>query len=199
MADLHRSVPQGKTPEALAAWIKDNAIETKTHISRIELDDDVIRELESKSSKASRAIDRLEKVKEEFMEYLNKGTPTEAPESALDEPKRLPKDITIPPTKGLKELRANREYADTQLENGYKEEAIEVYMIPYPEESLIVGVTIEGEEFETGEYTREMSIDEINKHKPLIRGEKPKKEKKEKVEQESFFDKEGITDQDIDL
>lgn len=195
MADLHRCLPQTKTPEALAAWIKENAIETKPHIQRIDLDEYVIAELQAKSSNASRAVDRLEKVKKDFNDILNNGTPTEGAESALEEPKHMPFDVTIPPTKGLKALRANREYADTQLENGYKEETTDVYLIPFPEESMIVGVTIEGEEFETGEYTREMSIEEVNQHKPLLKVDKKPKPAKEPKEKRNFMD----DDQEVDL
>jgi len=179
---LHRCLPQTFTPENLAKWIQDNAAETIIHTEKIELEEEQVQELEKQSSLASRAIDRLENIKEKFMEVLNGGTPDV----------EAPFDITIPPTKGLKVLKANRKFADMQIEQGYKEEETQVFVIPYPEDSLMVGVTIEGEEF--SQYTKEMSIEQINQHKPIL-----KKDKKKKKEEDSFMEDETTSALELDL
>jgi hypothetical protein len=148
---LHHACPQTYTPENLAQWITENQKATITHVDKIPLTDEEITELEHKSSVASRAIDRLNDVLAEFKEYIQNGT-------EFDGEEYQPKDITIPPTKGMKELKANREFADGILERGYNEETTEVYIIPYPDESLMVAVDIEG--FECWEYTKKMTATE---------------------------------------
>ena len=161
----HQALPQTMTPEALAEWIKNNHDgDIVNHIEKTELDEQMVKELEHKSSLASRAIDRLEAVKKEFMDILTNGTPNE----------EEPFDVTIPPTKGLKILKANREFADKQLENGYSEETIPLYMIPYPEESQMLAFDIEGNEWP--EYTKDMTDDQVNKHKPMLKKSKKQKE-----------------------
>jgi hypothetical protein len=180
------------TPENLAEWIKENADDDFVHIEKIEIDDDKKSELEHKSSAASRAIDRLEAVKKDFMDIIKEGTPDE----------EEPFDITIPPTKGMKILKANRAFADKQIENGFEEVNHQLYRIPYPEEGLMVAVDIEG--FEWPEFTNEMTTDQVNKFKPMLR-----KEKKEKPEgkQVNFMDEpalppgnpSGNPDQALDL
>src|SRR5690606_21525793 len=164
----HSCCPQSMTPENLAHWIQETNIDTTTHIERIELDEETTRDLEKKSSLASRAIDRLEAVKKEFMDILTNGTHSEPGEMPGDDPEYQPYDVTIPPTKGLKALKANRQFADKQLEEGYKEENTEVFLIPWPEESMVIGVDIEGEEFGEGQYSRSMTSDEENSIKPML-------------------------------
>jgi hypothetical protein len=180
----HRSLPQTMTPENLAQWIKENAAETFEHTEKIDLEEDVVHELERQSSLASRAIDRLEKLKKSFVDTIKNGTPS--PDN--------PVDFTIYPTKGTNVLKANREFADKQLEQGYKEEITSIYMIPYPEDSLMVAVDIQG--FEWPEYTKEMTIEQINKHKPILRVDKKKKEDNGQMS----FMSDGPTDEsDLDL
>lgn len=179
---LHRCLPQTLTPENLAKWITDNGKNEFTHIEKTDLDEEAIHELERKSSMASRAIDDLEDLKKQFMTYLKEGTPPiggDGPNSH----EHGPLDITIPPTKGLKELKANRQFADKQLKAGHSEDEIQIWFIPYPEDDLMVAVDIEGNEWP--EYTRRMSIEEINGNKPLLRETKPKGKKKA---EESFMD-----------
>jgi len=171
----HLCLPQTMTTGNLAEWIKANATEVIEHVEKTELDEDQVHELEKKSSLASRAIDRLEIIKKEFMEVLTEGTPDE----------EEPVDITINPTKGFKILKANRAFADKQLEQGFTELAVPLYMIPYPEESEMVAVDIEGNHWP--EFTKEMTSDQINQHKPMLKREK--KEKKVKA-QTSFIDEE---------
>jgi hypothetical protein len=194
----HYSVPATLTYENLADWIKDQAIgEPTIHVEKIKLDEDIIHELEAQSSLASRSIDRLEKVKKEFMDYLKEGTPSDIPAELGDDPQRQPISITIPPTKGLKALKANREYADKQIEDGFKEESIEVYLIPYPESSMIFGVTITGEEAANGQYNREMTIEEVNQHMPMLKVPKDKKKKKDKGQMDLMS--EPVSESDLDL
>ena len=187
LQEKHRSVPQTMTPEMLAQWIKDNAKETVEHVEKVELDEETVHDLEKKSSLASRAIDRLEDIKKTFMDVLKDGTPD----------RDMPYDVTIPPTAGLKILKANRAFADKQLEQGFREDNTTVYMIPYPEDSLMVGVDIEG--YEWPQYTRQMTIEEINQNKPMLRKEKPKKEKKSVVKDEDSFMEEESGEEHITL
>lgn len=180
----HPSLPKTLTPEMLGQWIVENAIETLDHVEKINLDEEQVHELEKKSSLASRAIDRLEEIKKTFMDVLKDGTPD----------REMPFDVTVPPTAGLKILKANRAFADKQLEQGYREEVTTLYMIPYPEDSLMVAVDITGEEWP--DFGKQMSIEQINQHKPMLK--KPK-EKKAKSEQTSFLEEEEETTTDLDL
>lgn len=181
----HPCIPTTLTPESLAKWITDNSVETIVHIEKTDLSEEARLELQEKSSLASRAMDRLEDIKKAFNDYIKEGTPGVDDDGVPNEPVT----ITIPPTKGMKALKANRHFADQQIENGYTEESINIYMIPYPEESKMVGIDIEGCEWP--EKTREMSTEEINKHKPML--------KKEKIKKDSSFLEESTSDLELDL
>ncbi len=159
---IHPSIPQTLTPENLATWIEKNHDRKFQHIEKTELTEDVIRDLEHKSSLASRAIDRLNEVKDSFMETLKNGTPDQ----------EKPEDITIPPTKGLKALTANREWADKQLEQGFSEEIIDIYMVPDPENSRMLALDIEGKEWE--EFSVDMTEEDHKKYGKLFAKEKKK-------------------------
>lgn len=169
----HASIPQSLTPENLATWILDNKDSTFQHIEKTELTEETVRDYEHKSSLASRAIDRLNEVKNNFMEILKNGTPD------LEKPV----DVTIPPTKGLKVLTANREFADKQLEQGFSEEIIDIYMLPDPENGRMVAMDIEGKEYEN--YSTDMSEDEHKKFGKLFKKEKKVKKVKGAVEGET--------------
>lgn len=182
----HLCLPQTMTTEALAKWITDNAIETINHIDKVELEEEQVHELEKKSSLASRAIDRLEEKKKEFMDVLKEGTPD--PE--------MPWDITVPPTAGLKILKANRAFADKQLEQGFREDTTVLYMIPYPEDSQMVAVDVTG--FEWPEFTKDMTPDQINQHKPMLKKEKkPKKDSNQTTFMEDVDDEEITSSLDL--
>jgi hypothetical protein len=188
---LHSCVPQSMTPEALAKWIQENQIDTQIYVKKIPLDEETTHELEKQSALASRAIMRLDDLKKEITETLNEGTPCSIPEDSTEDPQHQPKDFTIPPTKGYKALKKNLEYANKQLEEGCKEEEIEVFMIPNPETSMVIGVDITGEEFfdeNDRNYSRQMTDDEVNNIAPMLRVEKPTKKKKEKPEKMSFME-----------
>lgn len=186
----HPCIPVTLTVENRAQWIKDNAIETIEHIEKTELDEEQIIELQAKSSLASRGLDRLEEVKKEFLDYLKEGTP------AMDGDYQ-PIAITIPPTKGTKALKANRAFADKQLENGFKEENVTIYIIPFPEDSLMVALDIEGNEWP--QFTKDMTMDQINQHKPMLK--RDKKEKVEKKKEDNFMEdeEEEISSEDLNL
>lgn len=158
----HPSVPSTLTPENLASWIEKNHDRKFQHVEKTDLTEETVRELEHKSSLASRAIDRLNDVKDTFMEILNNGTP---------DPEK-PEDVTIPMTKGLKVLKANREWADKQLEQGYSEDTIDIYMVPDPENSRMLALDIEGKEWE--EFSVDMTEEEHKKYGKLFTKEKKK-------------------------
>jgi hypothetical protein len=94
--------------------------------------------------------------------YIKKGT-------AFDGEKHLPHDITIPPTKGVDALKSNRQIADDIVERGYNEDVTVIYMVPNPEDSQMVAVTIEGHE--VTDYTRAMTQDEDKSYGKLFRKE----------------------------
>lgn len=166
---IHKSLPTTLTPERLAEWINSNSQELKVDRKEIPLTKEEIHDLEHKSSSASRAIDKLNNRLSEIKLLLKKGTPE------IDGI-RKPVDITIPPTKGLDTLTANREWADSILEQGYRVEETTLYMIPWPEESRMVCVDIEGREWP--HYTRTMTTVEVNQHKPLLKSGSGKKNAK---------------------
>lgn len=147
----HRCCPETYTAEQLGKWIEQNQKSVRTHIDKIPLTPEEVSDLEHKSSLASRAIDRLEEVADEFKAFIQGGTP-------YDGEKHLPQDVTIPPTKGMKELKANRAHADGILEKGYNEEETTIYIIPFPDEKTMVAVDIEGQEWP--DYTKAMTESE---------------------------------------
>lgn len=166
----HKCLPKGKTPEQLAQIIKDYSAEDPIqHTEKIPLSPERIQELEHKSSAASRALDQLNKVKETFMNFLKNGT-TVNPNSDAKAPEFMPETVTIPPTKGIKILTANREYADALISDGCETIVTPVYLIPWADQSKMVAVDIEGNEFEG--YTRDMTAEEQERFEGLFRKDK---------------------------
>lgn len=168
----HLCCPQTMTKENLGQWIEQNSKHSFKHEEKVDLTEEEIREFEHKSSAASRALDRLKAVEDDFKYHLKKGTPTLG---GITEPYT----VTIPPTKGTDVLKANREHADKILEDGYQTIYTHLYTIPYPEESTMVVVTIEGDEWPM--YTKPMSKDQKAMYGELFyKGAdgKPKKMKK---------------------
>lgn len=158
----HACVPATMTPEALGDWIMTQKVDQQNHVEKIPLTEDEITQFEHDSSLASRAIDKLMEVKKYFDNSLKKGTPYDkATES------HKPLSITIPPTRGLDALKSNREHADAQIVKGCKEEITELYLIPFPEKSRMIMVNIVGVEWP--DYSRDMTADEIQQYKPLLR------------------------------
>lgn len=173
---MHPALPQTMTPENLAQWITDNAIEKLTHTEKTEHTEEYIAELEHKSSVASRALDQLKDVEKIFKNYLKNGTPVNEGLEGNEEAEHLPVTITIPPTKGSKVLTANREWADKLILAGFTGEDIEIFLIPFPEEKRVIAFNSEGEEYEG--YSRDMTLAEVNAFGQLFAGEKEKSKKK---------------------
>lgn len=144
----HRCCPETYTAEQLGQWIEQNQKSVRTHIDKIPLTPEEVHELEKASSLASRGIDRLDEAMALFKHYYKKGTP-------FDGEKFLPQDVTVPPSKGVDALKANRAYADNILEKGYNEEETRIYIIPFPDEKTMVAVDIEGQEWP--DYTKAMT------------------------------------------
>lgn len=155
---LHLCLPQAMTAESLAVWIETNQIEKKTHEERFDLTEKEIAAFEHASSVASRAIDKIEGQLAYIKGLLKDGITETVP-------------IKIEPTPGLKILNANREYADQQIELGYRTETTDVYGIPYPETKKIVFVDIEGNHYEQHDYR--MNPHQIEKYgQPLFEQKK---------------------------
>lgn len=137
---MHLALPQNTmTKENLAKWITENSIEQKTHEEHVDYTDAEIAQFEHESSLASRAIDRLSDIMDKFKSAINDGTPE-------------PRDFTVPETKGLKVLKANREFADGQIEIGYRVVPTQLYGIPHGATSKIVFFDIEAGHWEQYDY-----------------------------------------------
>lgn len=161
----HHSLPMTMTPEQLADYIRSNRVDTVNHVEKINLTDGEKAKLAMESSLASRAIVRLENLLKEFSTIIKKGTPWDM--NVGEDGDHRPITFTIPPSKGLEKLKANRLFADDQIEKGYREEITPIYFIPYPEYEKMVAVDIEGNEWSN--YSRQMSKDEVRQHgKPIL-------------------------------
>lgn len=160
----HSSLPEFMTIEQLADYIRSNKVDTVNHVEKIPLTEEEIQTLAMESSLASRAIDRLETVKKYFESFLKKGTPWDS-----NTEDHRPITVTIPATKGVEKLKANRKYADDQIAQGYREDITSVYLLPWPEKERMVAVDINGVEWTT--YSRGMSGDEVKQHgRPILKG-----------------------------
>lgn len=163
---LHPILPSTFTKENLAAWLTENCVEKKIHVEEKDLTADDISEFEHKSSAASRAMDDLEDLKKQFNDTISKGTED-------------PVDFTIPPTKGLKTLEANRKYADKCIKDGVSKQDVELYGVPWPEENKIIFFDIEGKEYEGHE--RNMNpVEEEQFDQPILKAAKEGKKEKKK-------------------
>jgi hypothetical protein len=162
----HPCVPQTMTPENLAQWITTQKVDNRKHVEEIPLTEEEIATFEHDSSLASRSIDTLKEVEKHFKNLLKKGTPYDRATEL-----HKPATVTIPPTKGQDALTANREYADAQIKSGVKQDITDLYLIPYPETSRMIMVNIVGVEWP--DYSRDMTPDELNQYKPLLKMTKP--------------------------
>jgi hypothetical protein len=161
----HHSLPQTMTPEQLADYIQSNRIETKNHVEKFPLTEEEKRDLAVKSSLASRAILRLENLLKEVSKLIKKGTPWNTDLGTDGD--HVPVPITIPPTAGIDVLKSNRQYADDQIEKGYREDVTPIYFVPWPEYEKILAVCIEGKEW--SQYSRDMTPQEVKQHgKPIL-------------------------------
>src|SRR5690606_8032962 len=91
-------------------------------------------------------------------------------------------DFTIPPTKGTKVLIKNIEHYSQMLDKGYKEEPTSIYVIPNPEEKMMVAVDIEGQEW--GEYSRAMTDELVQKYGAMFAKEEKGEDAEEQEEEE---------------
>jgi len=108
---------------------------------------------------ASRAIDRLTDLLDGFKSAVNDGN--------LE-----PRDFTVPETKGLKVLKANREFADGQIEIGYKVLPTQLYGIPCNNNGKICFFDIESSHWE--QYDYKMNPFQEEKYgSPLFKEEEP--------------------------
>lgn len=157
---MHLALPQKQmTKEQLAQWLTENRIEEKCHEEHVDYTDAEIAEFEHQSSLASRAIDRLTIIAESFKKALNEGTVE-------------PQNFTVPETKGLKVLKANREYADGQIERGYQIVPTQLYGLPCTANGKICFFDIMGEHWE--QYDYKMNPFQEEKYgSPLFKEEEP--------------------------
>lgn len=137
---MHLALPQKTmTKENLAKWLTENSIESKVHEEKVDYTKEEIAAFEHDSSVASRAIDRLQDLLDSFKSAVNDGN--------LE-----PKDFTVPETKGLKVLKANREFADGQIEIGHRIIPTDLYGIPCSSNGKICFFDIEANHFEQHDY-----------------------------------------------
>lgn len=161
----HELCPSTMTVENLADWIRSNRVDSHNHTEKFPLTDDEKKELALKSSSAGQAISRLKKLQDYVNKLIKKGTPWET--SRGENGDHRPVDVTVPPTAGIDVLEANRQYADDQIEKGYREEITTIYMMPWPEYEKMVAIDIEGNEWSN--YSRMMTKDEVRQHgKPIL-------------------------------
>jgi len=155
---MHLALPtKTMTKENLAQWITENSIEQKSHEEHVEYTAEEIAAFEHESSLASRAIDRLTDLLDSFKQCVNEGN--------LE-----PRDFTVPETKGLKVLKANREFADGQIEIGYRVIPTQLYGIPHGATSKICFFDIESGHWE--QYDYKMNPFQMEKYgSPLFKDE----------------------------
>lgn len=130
---LHKALPQTKTPEQLGEWINENAIDRRTHTEETPLDDEAKASHREKIANSTAAIYDLKDLEKLFKDSLNNGT-------KYNGQTREPETFTIPPTKGLKDLEANRQFSDKILKQGFTSVDTPVFGIPYKKETLFFDV-----------------------------------------------------------
>ncbi len=166
----HEICPSTMTIESLKDWIRTNKVDSTNHMEKIPLTTDEINELQRESSMASRASDKLKGTLKYFTELIKKGTPWDSANEM-----HRPISVTIPPSKGLEKLEANRKFADLQLENGFREEVTPIFFIPWPEFEKMVAMDIEGNEWSA--YSRDMTKDEVAQHgRPVLQASRQLRE-----------------------
>lgn len=120
----HPALPEKMTPEQLGVWFAENALEKRTHTEEIPLTEESRQEFRERIANSTATIYDLKDIEKAFKDSLNNGTPFNGNE-------REPIDYTIPPTKGLKELEANRQFANKILKQGFTTVETEVFGVPY--------------------------------------------------------------------
>lgn len=157
---MHAALPQTLTVELLAAWITENAIDTKVDTKDHELTPAQIAEYEHQSSLASRELDKLKEVEKLFKEKIKDGT---APTPDYDPE---PFTLVIPATIGTDVLKKQRENADKVILDGKVSENTTIYFIPWPERKWIIAFDIQGKEW--SQFNRRMTDEEVQAHGALF-------------------------------
>lgn len=134
----HKALPEKMTVEQLAVWMTENTIDCRTHTEETPLTEESKLEFKDKIANSTRAIYDLKDIEKAFKDSLNNGTP-------FNGNGREPEGFTIPPTKGLKELEANRQFADKILKQGFTTVDTPVFGIPYKKE--LIFFNIQGKEY----------------------------------------------------
>lgn len=165
---LHPALPQSKTVEALAVWIKENSIEQRWHEEKIDYTPEEIQKFEHLSAKVSIELDELKAVHDTFKQWLKKGT------VCIDKETQKFEDqvVRIPGTKGTDALEANRDYASRQIKLGYKVEKTELFGIPYSTDRKIIFFDIEGREWD--QYSYKMNPHQVEQYGNPLFDEKRK-------------------------
>ena len=157
---MHAALPQTLTVENLAQWLTNNRADIIQSKGTKVITPEERAEYEHISSDCSQKLDELEEIKKAFNEAINGGTF----DAEVDEENG--KIITIPATIGVKKLTEERKRVDKLLRDGYTSEKTTLYLIPWPEEKLMIAFDIEGQEW--GEFSRDMREDEINQYRTLF-------------------------------
>lgn len=144
---LHPVLPQTKTANDLGAWIADNSIEPRVHEEKVKYTEKELTDWKEKSALISIEIDKLEAVKEEFNHFLKKGTFFNKTTEAYEDQR-----VLIPGTKGIDALKENREYAGTQITNGFHIVSTNLYGIPYSATKKVHFFDVEGNHWEQYDY-----------------------------------------------
>lgn len=145
---LHPALPQTKTKNDLGVWIKEHSEEARQHEEKVQYTEEELAEWKHKSAIASIEIEKLDALKKQFTNTLKKGTFCSDPQNGIYEPAH----ITIPGTKGLEILEANRSHASLQITNGYHTEITQLYGIPYAPSKKICFFDVEGNHWEQYDF-----------------------------------------------
>lgn len=153
--EKHSALPRSITPEALAAWLQENFIdsyihEVKTYFTEEEIDD-------MRKTLASKNIElvKLEQLKKEIADSIKKGSDGYS--------------VDVPETIGIDSLRKGIEHLSMELNRGYLAEDVKVFGIPDVEEERIEFFDISGIHYP--ERGREMTKREINQYIGLFNRE----------------------------
>jgi len=144
--ERHKALPQTFTPENLAVWFTENHIDKRIHTQEVPLTDETRHEHEIKITAHTGALYDLKDLVAKFKKAVENGTPWE-------NKIRQPQTFIIPPTKGSKELEANRQFSDRILKQGYTTVDTELFGIPF--EKRVIFFDIEGNEFESADMNPE--------------------------------------------
>lgn len=121
------------TPERLGVWIAENSHESRVHTEEVPLTEEQKIDFAQKITRSTAAIYELQDIKAEFENTLKSGT-------LFQDGNHTPMSYTIPPTKGLKALEANRQYYNRVLKQGFLENKTDLFGIAWVEGKRVVFV-----------------------------------------------------------